>query len=172
MSTNVIQSTFGERLHTARINSLHSDAFDFSTRVGISIDALFAIEQGKIGASRAHIDKFAEIADVSADWLLNGDCNDLASKTLALIQEMSELNLRTGNPQNIYVTEECSELIKELMKDLRKKPDKDALIDESCDVLLTTLTMLYQHNVGWDCVLEHFEAKINRAKTRIENGEI
>ena len=100
------------------------------------------------------------------------DLKGYADRTWRLIREMSEINVGTGNPQEIYVTEECSELVKELMKKLRRKSDEDALVDEACDVLLTTLTLLYQHGVGWDAVLDHFRRKIDRAKDRIKAGEI
>ena len=169
----------GRQLRSARLKSLYPKTHDFAEQAHMDIDILMAIERDEFVVTRTTAARLANIAGISVEQLINNPTTEtdnqtgrIEEKTLQLIREMSEINLNTGNSQEIYVTEECSELIKELMKDLRNKSDEEALIDEACDVLLTTLTLLYQHNVSWDCILAHFKTKIDRAKDRLQAGEI
>ena len=86
---------------------------------------------------------------------------------------MAKLDSTSGVPQSVYVVEECSELVKELMKKERKKGNDFAIIDEACDVLTTIFVMLRQYGVTEWTVRQNILAKCNRALERYEkSGEL
>ena len=61
--------------------------------------------------------------------------------------------------------EECGELIQAIMKD-----DKDMIIDEAADVLITVLELIYIFDISPE-VVERVEFKIKRQLKRMENDE-
>ena len=89
------------------------------------------------------------------------------------IKAVSDMNSRPDVPQDVYVIEECSELIKELMKKHRGKGSEKDILAEACDVLTTTFVMLTQYGVSRDYVKEQILYKCNRALDRYhKNGEV
>lgn len=61
------------------------------------------------------------------------------------IKAVSEMDISSGVSQSVYVIEECSELIKELMKKQRGKGSEKDILAEACDVLTTTFVLLTQY---------------------------
>lgn len=89
------------------------------------------------------------------------------------ITAVADLDSTSGVPQSVYVVEECSELVKELMKKERKKGNDFAIIDEACDVLTTVFIMLHQYGVAEWTIQQNILAKCNRALERYEKfGEL
>lgn len=89
------------------------------------------------------------------------------------IKAVSEMDASSGVSQSVYVVEECSELIKELMKRQREKGSEKDILAEACDVLTTIFVLLKQHNVSRNFVVEQILYKCNRALTRYhQNGEV
>lgn len=68
------------------------------------------------------------------------------------IKAVSEMDISSGVSQSVYVIEECSELIKELMKKQRGKGSEKDILAEACDVLTTTFVLLTQYGVSRDYV--------------------
>ena len=76
------------------------------------------------------------------------------------IKAVSEMDVQSGVPQSVYVIEECSELIKELMKKQRGKGSD-------------TFVMLTQYGVSKDYVKAQILYKCNRALERYrKTGEV
>lgn len=92
----------------------------------------------------------------------------------SLVYELVEQQRnRDDVPQSAYVIEECSELIKELIKLQRGKGNQGKVVDEACDVLLTVLVLLREYNITQEDVLENMSYKLTRALDRYqESGEI
>ena len=90
-----------------------------------------------------------------------------------LIDAVGRMDNSSGVPQDIYVMEECSELIKELTKKQRGKGDQEKIFDEACDVLVTVFVMLRCSGVSGDDVRSRIMYKCRRALARhAENGEV
>ncbi len=75
---------------------------------------------------------------------------------------------KAGLDQGTYTTEECSELIKELMKARRGKDNKDELIEEACDVLASVQVLLAYLEVPESIVNDKIYSQRHRAATRFE----
>ena len=89
------------------------------------------------------------------------------------IQAVSTMNTRSGIQQSIYVIEECSELIKELMKKQRGKGSEKDIIAEACDVLATLLVFFSQHDIPDYIIEAQLLYKYNRALERYnKTGEV
>ena len=96
--------------------------------------------------------------------------DDSLKKAIAAV---AKLDSTSGVPQSVYVVEECSELVKELMKKERKKGNNFAIIDEACDVLTTVFIILHQYGVTEWTIQQNILAKCNRALERYEKfGEL
>lgn len=89
------------------------------------------------------------------------------------IKAISEMDNKSGIPQSVYVIEECSELIKELMKQQRGKGSEKDILAEASDVLTTVFVLLTQYGVTEDFIKEQILYKCNRALERYSrNGEV
>lgn len=89
------------------------------------------------------------------------------------IKAVSKINVQSGVSPSVYVIEECSELIKELMKKQRGKSSEKEILAEACDVLTTMFVMLDQYRISWDYVKAQILYKCNRALERhSKTGEI
>ncbi len=89
------------------------------------------------------------------------------------IKAVSEMDSQSGVAQSVYVIEECSELIKELMKQRRGKSCEKDIVAEACDVLTTVFVMLMQCGVTADFVKDQILYKCSRAIERYRNnGEV
>lgn len=89
------------------------------------------------------------------------------------IDSLISINLKSGVSQGTYVAEECSELIKELMKQNRGKGNSDNIVAESCDVITTILVMLREMGVPESLIKDQIKSKCERAVARYENsGEV
>jgi len=89
------------------------------------------------------------------------------------IQAVAEMDTQPGVAQSVYVVEECSELIKELMKQQRGKGYKEDILAEACDVLTTVFVLLTQCGVSRDFVKSQILYKCNRALDRYrKTGEV
>lgn len=89
------------------------------------------------------------------------------------IKAVSEMDAQSGVPQSIYVIEECSELIKELMKKRRGKGSEKDIVAEACDVLTTTFVLLTQYGISKEYVKAQILYKCNRALDRYQKtGEV
>lgn len=60
-----------------------------------------------------------------------------------LLNDLCRINENSGIPQEIYVIEECSELLKELSKKARGKENVDSIIEELCDVVCTCTSLKF-----------------------------
>lgn len=85
------------------------------------------------------------------------------------IAMLSEIDSDIEISQSTYVVEECSELIKELMKEKRGKGDDVKIIEEVCDVLTTIFVLLYQRNVPEEYIKKQILFKCNRTVERYRN---
>lgn len=89
------------------------------------------------------------------------------------IHAVSEMDAASGVSQDVYVIEECSELIKELMKKQRGKGSAKDILEEACDVLTTVFVLLDQCEVPEDVVKAQILYKCDRALERYHrNGEV
>lgn len=88
------------------------------------------------------------------------------SKLRSAIDKVAEMN---AQDQDIYVIEECSELIKELAKIRRGQADAKDIFEEACDVLATVLVLLYDLNVSEKDIFDQIMFKLNRAILRDEH---
>lgn len=87
--------------------------------------------------------------------------------------EVANINSHSGVSQNIYVIEECSELIKELTKAARKKEDGVKIVEEACDVLTTVVTLLYMYDIDDESIKKAMLFKCKRAIERYRTmGEL
>jgi phosphoribosyl-ATP pyrophosphohydrolase len=89
----------------------------------------------------------------------------------SLILKVSNENKKSLIPQEVYVTEECSELIKAISKISRQKGSEENLFDESCDVIAATMVMLYQHYHSEKEVTDRIKEKYIRAVQRYKKLE-
>ena len=100
-------------------------------------------------------------------------CEEKITDLREAIKAVAVLDASSGVPQYVYVIEECSELIKELMKQQRRKDCEKDILAEACDVLTTVFIMLEQHGVTEDFVREMILYKCNRALSRFKkSGEV
>ena len=89
------------------------------------------------------------------------------------VKAISEMNIQSGVSQSVYVIEECSELIKELMKKQRGKGSDKDILAEACDVLTTVFVLLTQYGVSKDYVKNQILYKYIRALEGYrKNGEV
>ena len=77
---------------------------------------------------------------------------------------MKYLAQRNGTEQDVFVLEEMSELQKELMKRRRGKENRDEIVDESVDVLLTIFILLQVYSATEDEVKNLMDFKLNRLR--------
>ena len=90
-----------------------------------------------------------------------------------LIGAVYELNQASGMDSGVYAAEECAELIKELMKEQRGKGSRESLVEEACDVLLTTAILLKKHGVEKDEIENRIRFKASKALERWQDsGEV
>lgn len=79
-------------------------------------------------------------------------------------QILNYLAQRNGVEQDVFVLEEMSELQKELMKHRRGKKNRDEIVDESVDVLLTIFILLQVYGATEDEVKKIMDFKLNRLR--------
>lgn len=84
------------------------------------------------------------------------------------IDSLANVNLKSEVSQGTYVVEECSELIKELMKQNRGKGNSNNVVSEACDVITTILILLHQMGIDESFVKEQISYKCQRAISRYE----
>ena len=98
---------------------------------------------------------------------------NLTSTSELISRLASQQATRDDVPQSVYVVEECSELIKELTKQQRGKSSNEKVVDEACDVLLTTIVLLKQLHVSEEDICNNLQYKLQRALDRYnKTGEI
>ena len=71
----------------------------------------------------------------------------------------------------ILVTEECSELIKEVTKQLRGVDNKNNIIEEAADVLIMIRYLQLILNISDEDLNQMIEFKLNRTSERYKKGE-
>ena len=76
--------------------------------------------------------------------------------------------------QKLMAIEEMSELTKEICKDFRGKLDREHLIEEMTDVLITMDQMMIMYEISVNEIKQMREGKLERLKERMdkENDEI
>lgn len=76
--------------------------------------------------------------------------------------------------QKLMAIEEMSELTKEICKDFRGKLDREHLIEELVDVIITIDQLMMMYEISSNELQQMRERKINRLKERLEkqNDEI
>ncbi|MBF1109121.1 MAG: hypothetical protein HXL56_01185 [Solobacterium sp.] len=76
--------------------------------------------------------------------------------------------------QKLMAIEEMSELTKEICKDFRGKLDREHLIEEIIDVIITIDQLMMMYEISGDEIEQMRERKIERLKERLEkvNDEI
>lgn len=89
----------------------------------------------------------------------------------ALEDFMAKVRAKNPVPQEIYVLEECSELVKEISKKLRSKGSDAEIKSEACDVIAALLVQLRELGMGWPEMLERVIYKYGRAIERVEKNE-
>ena len=78
---------------------------------------------------------------------------------------------RNGVEQDVFVLEEMSELQKELMKHRRGKQNRDDIVDECVDVLLTIFILLEVYSVSEEEIKSLMDFKLNRLRDFIPMKE-
>lgn len=90
------------------------------------------------------------------------------------------MDVNSGISQNVFVIEEMSELIKELMKEQRQinridtdnlNTQHDTVFEEICDVLCTVLIMCYQRGYKTDEIARQIDFKCKRALCKSDKGD-
>lgn len=71
---------------------------------------------------------------------------------------------RNGIEQDVFVLEEMSELQKELMKHRRGKENRDEIVDECTDVLLTIFILLEVYGASEEEIQSLMNFKLNRLR--------
>lgn len=84
---------------------------------------------------------------------------------------LKKLAERNGPDQDIFVLEEMSELQKELMKHRRGKDNRNEIVDECTDVLLTIYILLMVYNATNEEVSKIMDFKLHRLRDFIKKGE-
>ena len=79
-------------------------------------------------------------------------------------QILESLAKRNGFEQDVFVLEEMSELQKELMKHRRGKDNRDAIVDECVDVMLTIMILLRVYDTTDDEIKKIMDYKLNRLR--------
>ena len=76
--------------------------------------------------------------------------------------------------QKLMAIEEMSELTKEICKDFRGKLDREHLIEEMTDVLITMDQMMIMYEISVNKIKQMREGKLERLKERMDkaNDEI
>lgn len=84
------------------------------------------------------------------------------------------IELYGEHAQKLMAIEEMSELTKEVCKDFRGKLDREHLIEEIADVLITLDQMLLIYEISEEEIYLMCERKMERLKERLEkqNNEI
>ena len=78
---------------------------------------------------------------------------------------------RNGAEQDVFVLEEMSELQKELMKHRRGRENRDEIVDECVDVLLTISILLEVYNASEEEIKSLMDFKLNRLRDFIPKKE-
>lgn len=82
---------------------------------------------------------------------------------------IEQLAQRNGPNQDIFVLEEMSELQKELMKHRRGKDNRDEIVDECSDVLLTIFILLRAYGATESEIRKLMAYKMHRLRDFIPN---
>lgn len=82
---------------------------------------------------------------------------------------IEQLAQRNGPNQDIFVLEEMSELQKELMKHRRGKDNRDEIVDECSDVLLTIFILLRAYGATESEIRNLMAYKTHRLRDFIPN---
>ncbi len=82
---------------------------------------------------------------------------------------IEQLAQRNGPNQDIFVLEEMSELQKELMKHRRGKDNRDEIVDECSDVLLTIFILLRAYGATESEIRKLMVYKTHRLRDFIPN---
>lgn len=82
---------------------------------------------------------------------------------------IEQLAQRNGLNQDIFVLEEMSELQKELMKHRRGKDNRDEIVDECSDVLLTIFILLRAYGATESEIRKIMVYKTGRLRDFIPN---
>lgn len=88
-----------------------------------------------------------------------------------LIGKVALINANSGIPQSVFVTEECSELIKEFCKDRRGEGEAGYIFAEAFDVFTTLLILFHQNGISVQTILNNVHYKLTRALERYERNE-
>lgn len=98
----------------------------------------------------------------------------LSSDTVYRADIISKLQRIPGYPdQSVFVVEECSELIKELMKRQRNKGSDERIKEEAIDVIASCYVLLKTMDLSSDSIEAGIDYKYKRALERYErNGEL
>lgn len=77
-----------------------------------------------------------------------------------------------GDKMEIVVVEELCELQKATTKASRGKLDKDNMIEEIADCLICIEMLQHKYEIDNEQIIDKFVEKVNRLKTRMDNGEL
>lgn len=95
--------------------------------------------------------------------------NELKEKAKELV-DLDRAYVKPVN-QSVYILEEMAELSKEILKDQRKKGNREHIKEEIADVLCTILTYAYSKNIDVDELESMMMKKYDRGISRILVGE-
>lgn len=73
--------------------------------------------------------------------------------------------------QKLMAIEEMSELTKEICKDFRAKLDREHLIEEMADVLITLDQLRVMYEISVDEIRQMREGKLERLKERMDDSK-
>lgn len=73
--------------------------------------------------------------------------------------------------QEVYVIEECAELIKELCKFQRGKGNDEHTVEEMADVIGTILTICEMRGYDYELLKQNIIYKLKRGQERLSKGD-
>lgn len=113
MGTNSNENTIGKRVKYIRKNN-HLSQYEFTEKLGISVNFLSEIENDKKNMSLETLKKICEIFTVSADYLLLGQAEEDPDK------ELIQLIVERGNECSIEQIDKIVSYFNHL-KDIKKE---------------------------------------------------
>ena len=83
---------------------------------------------------------------------------------------MKSLAQKNGSNQDVFVLEEMAELQKELTKHRRGKDNRDEIVEESVDVLLTIFILLQVYGATMEDVTKIMHHKLSRLRDPLKTN--
>lgn len=154
------------------IGMLDADrAIDLLTKYKVAVDDLmgYLYSFHKLGIASdlafaaAQIQKAGKAADTS---------DEPTDELMALVRKVDAINQSSGVDPEVYILEECSEVIKEITKKARgQKTGGLDFIEELIDIFTASYVYLARYGISMADISEGMKVKYRRAIKRYEEGK-